>query len=175
MSKPRRNIELKVRYSDLEHAREVVVGLGARLHVAMTQIDTYFQSPHGRLKLREITTANQSSAELIWYHRPDGVEFRGSNYYVVPVPDAALLKSALIASNGLRGEVRKQRDVYLLHNVRIHLDRVDKLGNFIEFEAVMSEGEDDAASIARLDQLHAALGMKPGDHERGSYSDLLGI
>ena len=141
----------------------------------MTQIDTYFHSPSGRLKLREITTANSSSAELIWYHRPDGVEFRGSNYYVVPVPDSALLKSALIAANGLRGEVRKRRDVYLFHNVRIHLDRVENLGSYIEFEAVMTDGEDEATSLARLDQLHAALGMKPEDHERGSYSDLLGI
>src|SRR5690242_457623 len=100
---PRRNIELKARYSDLSHALEVVKKLDARLDRSMTQVDTYFHSPNGRLKLREITTANGSSAELIAYQRSDSAEFRDSRYYVVPVPDAALLKAALNAACGLRG------------------------------------------------------------------------
>lgn len=175
MTAPRRNVELKARYSDLSHAQDVVKKLSARLDRSMTQVDTYFHSPNGRLKLREIATAIGSSAELIAYQRSDSTEFRDSRYFVVPIPDPALLKAALTAACGLRGVVRKHRDVYLFHNVRIHLDRVDGLGSFIEFEAVMTEGADDTTSLARLDQLHAALGIKESDHERGSYSDLMGL
>jgi adenylate cyclase, class 2 len=175
MTHPRRNIELKARYPDLSHALSVVKKLGARPDRSMAQVDTYFHSSNGRLKLREITTAKGSSAELIAYQRSDSTEFRDSQYFVVPAPDPALLKAALTAACGLRGVVRKHRDVYLFHNVRIHLDQVDGLGSFIEFEAVMAEGEPDATSLTRLDQLHAALGIKESDHERGSYSDLLGI
>src|SRR5947209_16491563 len=150
MTPPRRNIELKARYVDLARAVEVVKKLHARLDRSMTQVDTYFHAPNGRLKLREITTAaGASSAELIAYDRSDSTEFRDSQYFVVPVPDPALLKAALTAACGLRGVVRKHRDVYLFHNVRIHLDQVDRLGSFIEFEAVISEGESDATSLTR--------------------------
>lgn len=138
----------------------------------MTQCDTYFRVSHGRLKLREI---DGGSAELIWYDRRDAVEYRGSDYTVVPIPDPALMKAALIAANGLRGEVRKTRDLWMYHNVRIHLDTVVGLGSFIEFEAVMSEGEDETASINRLGQLHAALAISKSDHRAASYSDLLGL
>lgn len=167
----RRNIELKARYADLDFARKICHEIGAKFDRVMEQTDTYFRSAHGRLKLREYASA----AELIWYERPDGVEYRGSDYYVVPVADAALLNAALSAACGVRGVVRKHRELFLYHNLRIHLDRVEELGNFIEFEAVMGEAEDERASRQRLDELHRALKIRDEDHESGSYSDLMGI
>ena len=52
----------------------------------------------------------------------------------------------LAAALGIRTVVRKQRTVYLHKNVRIHLDAVDGLGTFLEFEAVMPDGAPDQAS-----------------------------
>ena len=167
-----RNIELKAAYSDLDRARIALEKVGAVFTHSMTQLDTYFRVPNGRLKLREI---DSQRAELIWYDRPDALEYRGSHYIVVPVPDPTALKAALVAANGLRGEVRKDRDLWMFHNVRIHLDQVVGLGSFIEFEAVMSEGEDEAASHQRLNDLHTALQISESDHQAGSYSDLLGL
>ncbi len=173
MSEPlQRNIELKAIYSDLDRARAALENLGAVFTRSMTQLDTYFRVSNGRLKLREI---DNRFAELIWYDRPDAVEYRGSHYIVVSVPDPATLKTALIAANGLRGEVRKTRDLWMYRNVRIHLDTVAGLGNFIEFEAVMSAGEDETASLKRLQELHAALEISKSDHKAASYSDLLGL
>ncbi len=171
----RRNIELKARCSDLDRARDVIQRMGARFDRTMSQRDTYFHVAHGRLKLREIASGDDRSAELIWYERADAAVFRDSLYHVTPVAEAAVMKEALSCACSVRGEVGKSREVWLYGNVRIHLDRVEGLGTYIEFEAVMSDGEDDGPSRRRLEQLHAALRIEVGDHESRSYSDLLGV
>jgi adenylate cyclase class 2 len=172
MTAPRRNIELKARCPDPPFVRRALELLDARHARTMTQLDTYFPVPQGRLKLREIDSA---TAELIWYDRPDTTEFKSSIYLVVPVPDPALLKATLTAANGLRGEVRKTRELWLFHNVRIHLDTVDHLGDFIEFEAVMRDEISDEPSQARLTQLRQTLLVVEADLLQNSYSDLLGF
>ena len=153
MTDPRRNVELKARCADLAAARGVVQQLGARAAGVEVQADTYFRVGHGRLKLREI---EGQSAVLIWYARPDADQARISSYYLVPVPEPEALKAALAAALGVRGEVRKRRTIYLWHNVRIHLDKVAGLGNFVEFEAVLGADDDEATAHAHLRQLGAA-------------------
>jgi predicted adenylyl cyclase CyaB len=168
----RRNLELKARCGDLAAAAKSAQALGAQRQGVLVQTDTYFRVPHGRLKLREHEAGR---AELIAYSRPDAVEFRPSEYQVVPVPNPIELKSALATALGIRGEVRKRRTLYLWHNVRIHLDDVSGLGTFVEFEAVLERGEGDGQSLGRLERLTAALGIQPGDRIAVSYSDLLGL
>ena len=41
---------------------------------------------------------------------------------------------------GAQGCVRKRREVWLYRNARIHLDTVEGLGQFIEIEVVVKEG-----------------------------------
>jgi predicted adenylyl cyclase CyaB len=58
--------------------------------------------------------------------------------------------------------------------VRIHLDQVESLGAFLEFEAVLaSSDESDKPSRERLDHLTRALEIRDEDRIAGSYSDLL--
>src|SRR5947207_1374897 len=117
-----RNIELKARLDDPAVATRVAEQLCGRVAKIERQLDTYFGSPHGRLKLREI---DGHKAELIWYQRPDQAEAKASDYRIVPVADAAGLKQALGSALGIRGTVGKLRRIYLYKNVRIHLDEVD--------------------------------------------------
>ena len=91
----------------------------------------------------------------------------------MPVADAGLLAAALTAALGVRGQVRKRRAVHHWHNVRIHLDEVEGLGTFLEFEAVLSAGEDERASEERLRRLDEAL--RPGPDVAVGYADLLGL
>jgi adenylate cyclase class 2 len=165
----KRNIELKARCVDLERARRAAESLGATFSGILDQCDTYFAAPHGRLKLRE--TAGLP-AELIWYERPNDVESRASDYRLVRVDDARGLRDALTAALGGREVVRKRRELWLWENVRIHLDAVEGLGTFVEFEAVMTDGDDDAAGHAKLAKLRAALGIGEGDLIASSYADL---
>ena len=165
----RHNLERKSRDADLDAARRVLAGLGAMCEGTQEQRDTYFCCAAGRLKLRRI---DGTLAELIWYDRPDDDGLRTSTYRRVPVPDADALHAALGSALGVRGEVRKRREVWHWHNVRIHLDEVDGLGRFLEFEAVIDEASDEAISLERLEALGRALGLDPADDVAGSYADV---
>lgn len=173
----RHNLELKAQYADLDFARGVVGRLSSAGEVEM-QTDTYFRVPTGRLKLREIEGPPPQSkrlAVLIWYQRPDRVAVRSSAYTLVPVSEPELLEAALSGALGVRGVVRKRREIYLWHNVRIHLDEVDGLGSFVEFEAVLSAGQDEATSQERLAHLSEQLAIQIADLRAPSYADLLGL
>jgi predicted adenylyl cyclase CyaB len=171
-SVPRRNLELKARHPDLAAAREAVRRLGARPAGIEDQTDTFFQVAHGRLKLREI---DGRPAVLIWYDRPDDEGVRSSCYHLVPVEDPAGLRAALAAGLGVRGQVRKCREIFLWHNVRVHLDEVAGLGTFVEFEAVLSATEDETISQARLDRLGEVLAINTSLRVSRAYVDLLGL
>src|SRR4051812_31521940 len=135
-----RNIELKTRYPDLERAKRICLEIGAIEQPPLLQTDTYFAVPHGRLKLREMP----DRAELIEYTREDKTATRASDYRIAAITDPANLKAILASALGIKVEVRKRREWFLWHNVRIHLDTVDDLGTFIEFEAVLSGNETEA-------------------------------
>jgi predicted adenylyl cyclase CyaB len=167
-----RNIELKARCADLDRAAAAAVALGATPAGELIQLDTYFQVPHGRLKLRE---TQGKPAELIAYSRADSTEFRDSDYTLVPIAHPEELKLALKAALGVRGEVRKRRTLLMWHNVRVHLDDVEGIGTFLEFEAVIAHNEEEANSRDRLATLSAALAIAPADRIAQSYGDLLGL
>ena len=138
----------------------------------LVQTDTYFRAKHGRLKLRE---TEGHAAELIWYSRANETAGRISDYLLLGAPQPELLKQALAAALGIRGEVRKSRQLYLWHNVRIHLDEVQQLGSFIEFEAVTTDPAQEPIAHQRLAHLWHALELRDEDRIAVSYSDLLGL
>lgn len=112
---------------------------------------------------------------MIWYQRANSTGFRGSDYYVLPVIKFAETLAALTGALGVRGEVRKRRELYLWHNVRIHLDDVEGLGTFVEFEAVIDDRADEPVSHQRLATLTQALGITDANRIAVSYSDLAGL
>jgi predicted adenylyl cyclase CyaB len=174
-----RNIELKARLADLQAARNVARTIATKRLGVQQQADTYFHCRHGRLKLRQI---DGLSAQLIWYARPDQQGPKASQYQLVPISNAETLKAALAAALGVRVVVQKRREIFLVDNVRIHLDEVAGLGDFLEFEAVLGPETDailgpetaDAAGRAQLDQLIETFALDPGDLLSGSYGDMLG-
>lgn len=127
------NIEIKAIYPDLEKAREVCRRLGATFVGVDRQIDTYFKVPNGRLKLRE---SSLSGAYLIPYLRPNQEGPKKSDYARLEVADAELTKNLFSQILGVDLVVKKNREIFLIDNVRVHLDDVDGVGCFFEFEAV---------------------------------------
>jgi adenylate cyclase class IV len=170
-----RNIEIKARIPSVEallpRARQLAHGAVQHLQ----QDDSFFGVPQGRLKLRQFA---DGTAELIHYHRPDTAGARASDYVRVPVPDPAALREALTRACGLRGRVRKDRQVLLVQRqglvIRIHLDRVEGLGDFVELEVLLDEHHTDADGDAVAQALMAALGLADAPRLAGSYLDLLG-
>lgn len=165
----RRNIELKARLPSLAAARAVAERVADRRLDDQHQIDTYFHCPTGRLKLREIVG---DRAELISYDRPDDADTRRSSYYLVPVPDADLLKTALRERLGISKVVEKHRSIYLHDNVRIHLDTVVGLGDFLEFEAVLESDDNEESGHAIVRRLRREFEIADDDLVTGSYGEM---
>ena len=67
--------------------------------------------------------------------------------------------------------VRKRRDLWLHQGTRIHLDRVDGLGTFVEIEVPFTGNA--AAARRAMGRLTDCLGITAGDVVRCSYADLL--
>jgi adenylate cyclase class IV len=55
----------------------------------------------------------------------------------------------------------------------VHLDDVAGLGQFMELEVVMGEGQSDAEGQAIAEDLMSRLGVDRGDLLEGAYMDLL--
>jgi homotetrameric cytidine deaminase len=159
-----RNIELKARDPRPARTVELALGLGAEDHGEIAQRDTYFSRARGRLKLRE---QDPGEDELVQYRRADWAEARESEYRRVPVADAAALREALDAALGTLVVVEKRRRLLVLDAVRIHVDTVEGLGDFVEIEAVLTQGADPT----EVERLRSQLEI--GELEGRSYSDLL--
>jgi homotetrameric cytidine deaminase len=168
MAAPRRNIELKAFDPDPERSLAVVLGLGARDRGVIRQRDTYFRVNSGRLKLRE---EDPGGATLVQYDRVDADEARESRYRLIPVDDPGELGRALAASLGVLAVVEKERHLLLWQNVRIHLDHVKDLGDFLELEGVATADSDLAGELDRVAHLTEALDLAPERILPNSYSD----
>jgi predicted adenylyl cyclase CyaB len=165
-----RNIEIKARIASVDELMPRARALARRDAQRIEQDDTFFRVPHGRLKLR---TFADGSAELIHYQRADRREAKLSDYRRVPAPDAAALRVALERALGALGRVRKQRWLLLAGQTRIHLDRVEGLGDFIELEVVLRDDQSAADGARIADQLMHELGLARAERIAGAYLDLL--
>jgi len=169
--KPHRNVELKARDPDPRRSLAACEALGAKPQGVLLQRDTYFYAPGGRLKLREEEGA---VPHLIAYERPDLEGQRESRYRIVAVEQAEELKAALRSVLGVKVVVTKERRLFLWEEVRIHLDHVDGLGEFIEFEAVAPAESDLSYEEVQVAALRKLFEVDEADVIGGSYCDLMG-
>lgn len=136
----------------------------------MVQRDTYFHASSGRLKLREETGG---TARLIAYERPDYAGPRESQYRLVEVAESTEIKAALSHALGVIAVVAKQRRLFLWEGVRVHLDQVDGLGAFVEFEGVVGDEPTDRDNAERrVDELRREFGLNDDCLIGSSYCDL---
>lgn len=171
------NVESKTRCTDLQAVARLAAALGARYEGRLDQVDTYFRVHDGRLKLREIShrTPDRTvsvSTELIRYQRPDQSGARVSSYERTEIGDVESCKTRLEAEHGVRGQVKKQRELWILDSTRIHLDSVEELGDFVELETVCA-GTAGPADRLEHDRVSSALDLDPNATVEGSYIDLL--
>jgi predicted adenylyl cyclase CyaB len=169
-----RNIEIKVRIASVETLLPRARAVARSEPELIEQDDIFFKVPRGRLKLRQCA---DGTAELIHYHRPDTGEAKASDYVRMAVADPTALREALERACGLAGRVRKRRWLLLAgggdFSTRIHLDRVEALGDFLELEVMLSEGQSDAAGAAEAERLLRSLGLQEAARVAGAYLDLL--
>jgi predicted adenylyl cyclase CyaB len=164
------NIEIKARARDFEEIRRRVELLSDTPVEVIPQEDTFFNTEKGRLKLRILALQR---GQLIYYTRPDQEGPKRSEYHIYETSDPENLKRVLGYAYEIRGVVRKTRYLYLVGQTRLHLDDVEGLGQFMELEVAMGEGQSDAEGQAIAEDLMSRLGVERGDLIEGAYMDLL--
>lgn len=165
-------VELKARVSDHELLRKRLSALGAELIGTFHQSDLYFKVPEGRLKLREVEA--NSAVELIYYDRENIRGPKSDDAFILRVQEPRELKKILKKVLTPLILIEKIREIYMYFGIQIHLDTVEKLGKFIEFE---KQTDDNPEAIEKgrlvLQKLMEKLEIDPGNLESFSYSDLL--
>ena len=162
------NVELKARDPNPEVTTARCLNLGAVSAGTLQQRDVYFRTRRGRLKLR---SQADDGSELIAYRRVDAAEASESNF--VQTPTSESIVETLDFALGTTVVVSKRRHLLLWEGVRIHLDEVEKLGSFIEFETVLPDAGDAETARAKLAHLRSELHIEDDALVSGGYADLL--
>lgn len=165
-------LEFKAELRDPEMARAVCRSIGAGFVHVVDQVDTYFRVPQGRFKKRESVVGGQPMViEYIYYDRTDRT-LPKLNHYTVYTEQQATQR---FGTNPLpiAAEVRKRREVYRLDVVTIHLDEVEALGLFIEFESVVTPSHNVADGHRIIADLRKAFESAMGEPLSPGYLDLM--
>ena len=164
-----RNVEIKARIPSVASLLPTVAALADSGPTELDQDDTFFHCVNGRLKLRAFSV---SAGELIFYQRPDTSGPKESFYLLAATSAPDQLREVLSAACGQTGRVRKYRQLFLIGRTRIHLDRVAELGDFLELEVVLNDGEPPAAGVKTAYELLTKLGIGETQLIEGAYVDL---
>lgn len=164
-----RNVEIKARWREphqIQLAREVA----DQDECSFTQRDVFYDVAHGRLKLR---VQSDQPAHLIAYRRPNQPGPKTSEYQLVQVHNPIEMEQLLGSTLDCMGVVTKTRILIRVGQTRLHFDRVDGLGSFIELEVVLAPDQESPTGQAIAKQLMNQLEIRPEDLIADAYVDLL--
>lgn len=165
-----KNIEFKAKVATLAPYEEKLKSLNPLFIGLDHQIDTYFNVPQGRLKLREGNIENT----LINYNRADTADAKLSEIILYHhTPDPAL-KAILALQLGVKAVVDKKRKIYFINNIKFHFDEVVGLGTFIEVEVIDKDGSLNVDDMKRdCDYFFNFFNLSQSQLVDRSYSDLI--
>ena len=166
----RRNIEIKARITNPQAVQALIEMVADSKPELLSQEDTFFHSPKGRLKVRVFGDA---SGQLIYYKRSNRRGPRQSRYQLFRLVNPDDTKRWFAAMFGVKGIVRKRRVLYKVGKTRIHLDSVDTLGDFIELEVVLDNGDHTETGKEIADTLMNKLNIDRRSLISCAYADLL--
>ena len=164
------NVEIKAKSNRTDEIEALLIAKNARYVGLDHQIDTYFNVPNGRLKLREGNIENN----LIHYHRSNQEGPKQSIVTLYKSTPESSLKAVLENAIGVLIVVDKQRKIFFIDNVKFHIDEVKGLGSFVEIEAIDKNGTIGLEKLQeQCDAFIEYLKIQKEDLVAVSYSDLL--
>lgn len=165
-----RNVEIKAYIDSIAAVLPKALMVATAAPVEIQQDDTFFQCANGRLKLRAF---DAQRGELIFYSRANQAGPKESFYLISTTTQPQQLREVLAAAHGVVGRVIKHRTLVIAGRTRIHLDRVENLGEFLELEVVLEDGETSEAGMKEAYALMQQLGVGEEQLIEGAYVDLL--
>ena len=164
-------IEIKVRCINPEEIETILLNNNARYEGSDRQIDTYFNSDSGRVKLREGNIENS----LIFYQRNERKGQKKSEVILYKTTgDCNALKEILANTLGIRNVVDKIRKIFFIENVKFHIDQVKGLGSFVEIEAIDMSGKVGEEELRKqCNNSIRLLGLEQAGFLDQSYSDMV--
>ncbi len=164
------NYEFKARIENISYLENKLLELKPLFRGEDHQIDTYFNIPSGRLKLREGNIENA----LIYYERENCLGAKQSNILLYRHNPDKSLKEILVKLFEIKVVVEKRRRIYFIGNVKFHFDEVDRLGSFVEVEAIDTSGDLSVESLrTQCEKYFLYFGLEQSDTIAESYSDML--
>ncbi|XP_060573894.1 uncharacterized protein LOC132731695 isoform X2 [Ruditapes philippinarum] len=164
------NVEIKAKVKDVEQLKKVAAQLSGGEPTIIEQEDTFFYAQNGRLKLRKL---KGQQSQLIFYKRSDESGPKSSDYNFFHTDDPDSLETTLQSALGVKGKVKKTRLLYLVGQTRVHVDNVEGLGNYMELEVVMKDGQSVEEGQAIANDLMTKLDIQESDLISGAYMDLI--
>ena len=165
-----RNVEIKARIENVALLAPKVAELATEGPLELAQDDTFFNCVTGRLKLRAFSN---DAGELIFYRRVNQIGPKESFYIKSPTSSPETLRESLSLAYGQVGRIRKYRTLFLVGRTRVHLDRVEDLGHFLELEVMLEDGESPEVGVREAHELMEQLGIQSTQLIEGAYLDLM--
>ena len=170
-------VEVKAYAGDLKEIETKILGMGAEPTWEGDQVDTYYNHPERDFAKTDeaLRIRKEKGRNSLTYKGPkvdDLSKTREEIQFSIEDPEAAgkvLVKLGFSEA----GVVKKHRRKFKLGNLKISLDRVEGLGEFVEIEALdtnISE-QDVSKTRDRIIAIMDELGLEK--RERTSYLELL--
>jgi predicted adenylyl cyclase CyaB len=165
-------IELKAQITNRDSIRDLLLNNSANYIGRYHQIDTYFKTDRGRLKLRELD--GQNRAHLIFLQREDVNGPKESKVWKVEIQDPKSLKELISQVLPINVIIEKDREVYMCNSVQVHLDKVERLGEFLELEKeVQNTPESKGKGREELELLLKKLKVNRQTLQKRAYAELI--
>jgi len=160
------NLELKIRIDSFESLIKKLKSINAKQDSVLLQKDIYYKTHNGLLKLR----IENGLKTLIFYIRDEVSKNRWSDFNLLNIEDdnAEQFLSKLFEVEEV---VEKKRKLFWFNNTRIHLDEVKELGNFLELETLVINGNTEAEN--RFDEIVFLLNLDLSKQIKKSYKNLI--
>ncbi len=140
-----KDFSVKAKCNKPKLAEEILLKNGAKFMGTDTQNDVYFKTAVGKLKLRQGHFENI----LIHYERAKANTLMQTRVYVFQAnPDKKKI-TTLYDTREVIGKFKKERKIFFLDNVKIHLDKTDAGEFFIEIEAIDADGKFDTTYLQK--------------------------
>lgn len=173
-------VEVKAHVSDFKEVKSQLKQIGAHKLKEEQQEDIYFNAPHRdfaqtdeALRIRKIP--KKEGFEIILTYKGAKLDNKSKTRKELEVEVDNVENTVLILENLGFIRVRtvnKSRTIYILSEFIISLDKVNEVGNFVEIERDLKEGEDFQDSLDEIFEIYRQLGINEG-FERRSYLELL--